>query len=90
MNARSTLDAGTVEKFLTVSDPWLSCEGCFEHIDVAVESLLATGSTIDEPLRVHLVSCAVCHEEAQRLAELVGIDLGLGESESRRRLEDAL
>lgn len=60
-------------RLLTLStEPWLSCEDCFELMDVYVERLLADPDTRDLPeMRVHLLGCAACAEEAESLLVLV-------------------
>lgn len=84
------LDPQAIERLTSVSDPWLSCDGCFAMIDTAVDALLGDDGRLSEPLRVHLLSCAVCHEEAECLAEMVAADHGLTEAEALQRLHDAI
>lgn len=64
---------------LTLStEPWLSCEDCFDLMDVYVETLLADpgGPALPampelEAMHVHLRGCAACAEEVRSLLELV-------------------
>jgi hypothetical protein len=60
-------------RLLTLStEPWLSCEDCFELMDVYVEKLLADPDTTEMPeMRVHLTGCAACAEEAESLLALL-------------------
>lgn len=60
-------------RLLTLStEPWLSCDDCFELMDVYVERLLSDPDTPDLPeMRVHLRGCAACAEEAESLLVLV-------------------
>lgn len=54
------------------TEPWLSCEDCFELMDVYVENLLSGPGTPELPaMRVHLRGCAACAEEAESLLVLV-------------------
>ena len=78
------------ESLTALSEPWLSCDDCFEQTDVAVESLLATDGHLDDPFRVHLLRCPACHDEAVSLAELIGPELGLTPTEATARLDAEL
>lgn len=68
------LTAEQAESLTAVSEPWLSCDDCFEQIDVYVDGLLADHRTLDEPLRVHLARCPACREEAESLIALAAED----------------
>ncbi|MGH9298605.1 MAG: hypothetical protein ACRDZT_01665, partial [Acidimicrobiales bacterium] len=83
------LDAARV---LTMrSEPWLSCDDCFEVIDrVADEVVSGAATSIVEAERVHLAGCAPCHEEAQSLVALAAIDRGINPDDSVARLEAVL
>lgn len=56
--------------------PWLSCDDCFDRMEVCVEALLRDGRRLDEPMRVHLVRCPACCEEAESLVALLALDDG--------------
>ena len=60
-------------RLLTLNtEPWLSCEDCFELMDVYVDTVLADPDTGAMPeMRVHLAACPACAEEAQSLLDLV-------------------
>ena len=60
-------------RLLTLStEPWLSCEECFELVDAYVERLLDDPATTAMPaLLTHLRGCAACAEEAESLLLLV-------------------
>jgi hypothetical protein len=77
--------------FLLDAEPYLSCDDCFEQVDVRIEALV---SGAPEPLtpafRAHLVGCAACRDEAWSLAELAGQDAGVDADELRRRFDQAL
>ncbi|MGZ4436568.1 MAG: hypothetical protein ACXVXE_09965 [Nocardioidaceae bacterium] len=54
------------------TEPWLSCEECFDLMDVYVEAVLADPATTALPeMRVHLAGCPACAEEAESLLALV-------------------
>lgn len=86
------LDPEAIERLTSVSEPWLSCDGCFAMIDTAIDALLGGDAhpVLPGPLRVHLLSCTVCHEEAECLAEMIAADHGLSESAAVQRLHDAI
>ena len=75
-------------RLLTLStEPWLSCEDCFELMDVYVERLLADPATPDMPaLLVHLRGCSACAEETQSLLELVARQDGRDPAAASARL----
>jgi len=60
-------------RLLTLStEPWVSCDECFELVDVYVERLLDDPATSAMPgLLTHLRGCAACAEEAESLLLLV-------------------
>ena len=62
-----------IDRLTLDTEPWLSCDDCFEQVDEVVEQVVATGST-SESFRVHLVACPACPEETFSLASLVGLD----------------
>ncbi|MBS1836897.1 MAG: hypothetical protein JST64_04295 [Actinobacteria bacterium] len=88
------LDPGLVEALTADSDPYLSCDDCFEETDVAVEAVLGTDDgrheRFSEAFRVHLLRCPACHDEARSLAELVAAEFGLTPAEATARLEAEL
>lgn len=84
------LDAESVTQLLTDTDPWLSCDDCFDGHDAVIEELLTTGVPISEKFRVHLLGCAACLDEARSLASLIAPELGLTSDAALGRLEQAL
>jgi hypothetical protein len=69
------------------TEPWLSCEECFELMDIYVERLLADPETPDMPaLLVHLRGCSACAEEAESLLELVARQGGRDPAAASARL----
>ena len=77
-------------RLLTLStEPWLSCEDCFELMDVYVERLLTDPGTRElEAMRVHLRGCAACAEEAESLLRLVAEEDGRDVHEIQRSLHE--
>jgi hypothetical protein len=90
MTADTQLTRQAIDNLLTNTDPWLSCDDCFEGHDAVIEELLATETPLDVTFRVHFNACAACLEEARSLATLVAADHGLTADEALHRLGDAL
>lgn len=82
------LDDETIDRLLTDSEPWLSCDDCFEQADGAIEGAVAENVALDRRFGVHLVACPVCLDEARALAELIALDLGLPPADALRRLDE--
>ncbi|MGQ0625861.1 MAG: hypothetical protein ACT4PP_14580 [Sporichthyaceae bacterium] len=68
------LTAVQAELLTTLSEPWLSCDDCFEQMDGCVDALIHHGRLPEEPMRVHLACCPACQEEAQSLISLVATE----------------
>jgi hypothetical protein len=60
------LDGLTVD-----SQPWLSCDECFDRMDFYVEQLIADPGYRDRVMETHLVACPACAEEVASLRDLV-------------------
>ena len=57
---------------LTVdTEPWLSCDDCFDRMDQYVEHLLADPGYVDHAMATHLAACSACAEETDSLIDLV-------------------
>ncbi|HET6877809.1 MAG TPA: hypothetical protein VFH38_09795 [Jatrophihabitans sp.] len=81
-NAKSPdrrLTAGQAESLVAISEPWLSCDSCFDQIDGCVDALADGAGHIDLPLRVHLARCTACWEEAETLLSLAARDRNVDE-----------
>jgi hypothetical protein len=59
------------------TEPFLSCDDCFRHVDEYVELLLAGRAEAMPAMRVHLRGCPACAEEAATLLQLVAEDTGV-------------
>ena len=69
------------------TEPWLSCEDCFDLSDRYAETLLADPGTTEMPeMLVHLRACAACAEEAESLIRLVAADTGVDPAPALARL----
>jgi hypothetical protein len=71
------LTAAQAASLTAVSEPWLSCDDCFDQMDGWVEALLHDGRGLDAPTRVHLAGCPACHEEAESLIGLAAAGHGM-------------
>jgi hypothetical protein len=72
---RRALTPESARRLTLDTEPWLSCDDCFEQIDIYIELLLA--GTQDQPMpamRTHLAGCAACDEEARSLLLLVAAE----------------
>lgn len=80
--SQRSLTEHQVERLTAKTDPWLSCDDCFDQVDYFIDAL-ATDSPaeLDEPLRVHLQNCPACLEEAESLLTLI-VEEDSGEVES--------
>lgn len=78
------LTRAQAESLVAVTEPWLSCDDCFEQVDTFVDGLISDGRGPDEPLRVHLARCPACYEEAETLVSLAAEDAGLDEDDALR------
>lgn len=77
MSAPLPLTRDDVRWLTVTTEPWLSCDDCFDGVDVFVEDVLAGAAPVSEEFRVHLLGCSVCREEATSLATMVGPELAI-------------
>jgi anti-sigma factor RsiW len=73
MNQQDDRSAALLSGLLGPSGPELTCEQCFELIDVYVDTE-ATGEDADARvpgMRAHLQGCPACAEEHDSLRELI-------------------
>jgi hypothetical protein len=87
MNPNSPrLTEQTARLFALRTDPWLSCEDCFDRMDVFAEELLSRPDADDLAMRVHVAGCPACAEELESLVQLVADENGLDAAPALRRL----
>jgi hypothetical protein len=53
------------------TEPYLSCDDCFDRMDAYVEQLVRDPEYDDEAMRAHLRGCGACADEADALLELL-------------------
>lgn len=90
MTTNVPFDRQAIDGLLANSDPWLSCDDCFDGHDAVIEELLACDTPPSEAFRVHFNACPACLEEARSLATLIAADHDLSPDEALHRLEAAL
>jgi len=71
------------------TEPYLSCDDCFEMVDGYVEALLTDPEHDMPAMRIHLAGCTACAEEAQSLIEIVAAQDGLDPAPAVKRLGDS-
>jgi hypothetical protein len=77
---------GTLEQLTLDTEPWLSCDDCFRHVDEFVELVLAGAAERMPAMSVHLRACPACIEEAETVLVLAAEDTGVGPAEALARL----
>jgi hypothetical protein len=74
MNDRRLVVTSEVLRRLTVdTEPWLSCDDCFELMDQYVERLVVDPGHLDPAMQTHLAACSACEEEVESLRVLVAL-----------------
>lgn len=73
------LGTDALERLTLDTEPWLSCDDCFEHVDEYVEHVLADRPAEEgmAAMAVHLRGCPACAEEAATLVTLAAEDAGV-------------
>jgi hypothetical protein len=90
MTHRLRLTSDAIDSLIVTTDPWLSCDDCFDQLDDVVEGLLTRACAMDEAFRVHLEGCAACRDEAISLATLIAPDHDLDPGHAATLLEAAV
>jgi hypothetical protein len=85
-----SLDLETARQLTLDTQPWLSCDDCFDQVDSAVERLVREGTDLTNGFRAHLVGCPACREEAEGLVTLVAAHVGVDASLALDRLDRQL
>jgi hypothetical protein len=91
MTSRSRdLGARAAARLTVDAEPYLSCDDCFEQVDVHVDAVVSGSATLPPAFRAHLIGCATCREEALSLLDLAAQDLGRHRETVLARFERAL
>ena len=75
--AHPALSAQVVRRLTLDTEPFLSCDDCFDMVDRYVEALLSDPDHDLPAMRTHLAGCTACAEEARSLILLVAEQDGL-------------
>jgi hypothetical protein len=84
------LTPDTIHRMTLTTEPWLSCDDCFDRLDEVVERVLVQAGAMEAAFRVHLMGCSVCREEAASLATLVAPDHDLDPGRAAALLDAAV
>jgi hypothetical protein len=84
------LTPGAIDRLTADTEPWFSCDDCFEQVDVVIDAMVVSSVSLSEEFRVHLLSCPACHEEARSLAAIVAAEHGLSPTQAVARLDSAV
>ena len=90
MSQPPRLAAGAVDRLLVNSEPWLSCDDCFELVDAVIDAVISDRAGMATEFRVHLGACGVCEEEALALAELAAGHHGISTRTALERFRAAM
>jgi hypothetical protein len=63
-----------LRKLAQDTEPWLSCDDCFEMLDEYVDRRMADPDDVDVAMATHLEACPACAEEAESLLTLLAKD----------------
>jgi hypothetical protein len=86
--AHRSLSTQAARRLTLDTEPYLSCDDCFELVDTYAEALLSDPDYNFPAMRTHLAGCAACAEEARSLIQLVAEQDGLDPAPALHRLED--
>jgi hypothetical protein len=83
----AVLTEAAIDGLLVDTEPYLSCDECFERIDQYVEHRVADPLRADREMNTHLAGCGVCAEEARTLEDLLRQDEVTSAADTREGLE---
>jgi hypothetical protein len=83
---RRRLNDVAAQRLTADAEPWLSCDDCFDQVDVFIELLLVDAAVESAPMRAHLRGCSACEEEARSLLLLAADERGVDPSRALARL----
>lgn len=79
-----------IDRLTANTEPWLSCDDCFEQIDVVIDAMMVSSASLSQEFRVHLLQCPACYEEACSLAAIIAAEHGLSPAQAVTRLDAAI
>jgi len=86
--ANAPLSPQTARLLTLDTEPFLSCDDCFDRVDRYVEAILSNPDRDLPAMRTHLAGCVACAEEARSLVLLVAEQDGIDPEPALRALED--
>ena len=86
--ANMSLTPQAARRLTLDTEPYLSCDDCFDLVDRYVEALLSDPDHDLPAMRTHLTGCAACAEEARSLISLVAEQDGVDPGPALESLED--
>ncbi|HEY8621801.1 MAG TPA: hypothetical protein VIM01_17190 [Dermatophilaceae bacterium] len=86
--ANTPLSPQAARRLTLDTEPFLSCDDCFDQVDGYVEALLSDPNHDFPAMRTHLAGCAACAEEARSLVLLVAEQDSIDPEPALRALED--
>ncbi len=66
----------TIASLLADTEPYLSCDDCFDRLDEYAERRSTDPDYEDPAMRAHLLGCHACADEANALLDLLTRDAG--------------
>ncbi len=90
MTDLTQLSPEVIGRLTADTEPWLSCDDCFEQVDVVIDAVMSSAALIAEEFRIHLLCCPACHEEARALAAIVAADYDMSQAQAVTRLDSAI
>lgn len=82
MRKRKSLTSAQATRLTASSEPWMSCDDCFEVMDYQVEAMLDAielDPAMPEAFRRHLANCPACYAEVEGLLCVSATDRGVSE-----------
>lgn len=64
-------------QFVLDTNPWMSCDECFDYLDEFVELEDTAQADVADwvpAMRAHLIGCGVCREEVESMRVLLSSD----------------
>jgi hypothetical protein len=87
-HTHTPLSAHVARRLTLNTEPFLSCDDCFDLVDRYAEALLSDPDYDLPAMRTHLAGCAACAEEARSLLCYVAEQDGLNPEPALQRLEN--
>lgn len=86
---RKSLTSAQARRLTAPSEPWMSCDDCFEVMDRQVDVMLdafGVDPPMPEAFRRHLANCPACYAEVEGLLCMAAGDQGLSERSASKSL----